>query len=142
MISPALNPAKFIIGIDTGVDTGFAIWDRAAKKYLEIGSYPIDVAMARILELRDQKIFVRVEDARLAVYGRSLQGFKSQGAGSVKRDAKVWEGFLTRNNIPFEMVRPRKHFTKWPADHFKRVTGWPARTNSHGRDAAMICYAY
>ena len=79
-----------------------------------------------------------VEDARKAVFGRKMEGFKLQGAGSVKRDASIWEDFLTDLNIPFEMVRPNKRITKMKSDTFKNYFKWQGRTTYHSRDAAML----
>lgn len=107
--------------------------------------YSIDWAMIVVKDnalFYDNDILVRVEDARQAKYGRQKDAHRLRGAGSVMRDAKIWEDFLTREKIPFEMIRPRKGFTKWKADTFNRFTGWKGRSTSHGRDAAMLVYGY
>jgi hypothetical protein len=83
-------------------------------------------------------LFVRVEDARFVKF--NTDPVKAQGAGSVKRDAVIWNDFLEDLAIPFEMVRPRKQFTKLPADKFAMITKFKGITNSHGRDAAMLIY--
>lgn len=63
---------KIAIGIDAGVNTGYAVWDRLKRSFVCIETFPIHVAMNRVLfwsQLHD--VHVYVEDARLAVHGRS-----------------------------------------------------------------------
>lgn len=126
-----------IIGIDTGVNTGLSIFNIATSKLEFVASMAIHKAMRIVQE--SKPLFVRVEDARKRKWvtgGRE----KLQGAGSVKRDAKIWEDFLTDENIPFEMVAPKNNKTKSDARAFMRETGWTKPTNEHGRDAAMLVY--
>ena len=58
------------IGIDTGVHTGFAVWDSKQRSLLMVTSLPIHKAMENVRSLRDEyvavgdKVFVRVEDPR------------------------------------------------------------------------------
>lgn len=143
MLKPPPKPV-FVIGIDTGVETGFAKWLPAEKRLEIVRTVPIHVAMMLVEPLMDSDMpaLVRVEDARQAKYGRQMDAYKLRGAGSVMRDAKIWEDFLTDLKIPFEMVRPRKQFTKLSADTFQRITGYMETTNEHGRDAAMLVYGY
>lgn len=134
----------FIIGIDTGVNTGFCAWDVETKVILQLETFMIHEAIQRVENLKDNgcKLFVRVEDARLATHGRNTKTdkYKAQGAGSVKRDAKIWEDFLVSNNIPHEMVRPAMRKKKMAATEFKQITKWPKRTNQHSRDACMLVF--
>jgi hypothetical protein len=139
------NKPAAVIGIDTGVKTGLATWVTATRELQRVDKFAIDQAMQIVREYASfysNDILVRVEDARLANYGRRNDQHRARGAGSVMRDAKIWQDFLTREGIPYEMVRPRKEFTKWKADTFNRFTGWKGRTTSHGRDAAMLVYGY
>ena len=86
------------------------------------------------------ELFVFIEDPRKAVYKRQDDIHKAQGAGSVKRDATIWEDFLTDKRIPFAMVRPVKEMTKWSDAYFRKVTGYTGQTSVHARDAAMLVY--
>ena len=65
-----------------------------------------------------------------------------QGAGSIKRDAKIWEDFLMDIGVNHEMISPAKNRTKLKADTFKTYTGWENPTNEHSRDAAMLVFNY
>lgn len=140
------------IGIDTGVHTGFAVYDGKEKELQSVGCEKIHVVMNLVKDImnivleKGDNIRVRVEDARK----RTWYGFHTakqdrarlQGAGSVKRDAQIWEDFLTDLCIDFEMVAPRNNATKLTAESFRKLTGWTGKTNEHGRDAAMLVYGF
>lgn len=132
---------KFIVGIDTGINTGFAIYSPERGKLYFVASMMIHEAMERVLYEKNNISLVRVEDARQRKFitgGRE----KLQGAGSIKRDAKIWEDFLKDNSIPFEMVAPKNNKTKLNKDAFEKLTGYYKSTNEHGRDAAMLVFGY
>lgn len=139
----------YYVGIDTGVNTGYAIWESAAKRFIMLRTVPIHEAMRRIEhwatlsdDQRNRKTFIRVEDARKAVFDRSKEAHKLRGAGSVMRDAKIWEDYLASIGADFEMVRPNGRLTKMAEDQFARTTGWTEPCSSHARDAAMLVYGY
>ena len=130
----------YIFGIDAGTKTGLAIWDTKAKCFVEIKTVKIHTAFEIVSFYKEKGIKVVVEDARQVRYGTDKN--KAQGAGSIKRDAKIWQDFLTDKGIPFEMRRPNKAITKWDAERFKRQTGWQGSTDTHRRDAALLVYQY
>ena len=87
---------KILIGIDTGVHTGFAVaFDHGEGGVLQkVQSLSITQAMQCVLEYEDEHdlkdIMLYIEDARKRTWftgGRE----KAQGVGSVKRDAQIWE---------------------------------------------------
>lgn len=136
---------KILIGIDTGVNTGFAVAaDRGNGGELEqVESLSITQAMGKVKELIEQwgisNVCLYIEDARKRTWftgGRE----KSQGVGSVKRDAQIWEDWCTEQDIKFVLVHPAANATKKKATDFKRMTGWIGRTNEHARDAAMLVF--
>ena len=138
---------SYIIGIDCGVHTGFAVWMRPIREFRIISSGTITTAMRKILLLKNDgvKIYVRFEDARLRKYipampNESRERGRREGAGSVKRDAKIWEDFLQEEGIQYEAVAPKDNLTKLTAATFMRTTGWGAPTNEHERDAAMLVF--
>lgn len=136
---------SYLFGIDPGTKTGISLYDRSPNKIIICKTMMIHYAIEVITIWNQEKkgrIFVIVEDPRKAVFGRSTLAdrAKIQGAGSIKRDASIWEDFLTDKNIPFIMVRPSKQLTKWNADYFAKVTGYEGTTNSHSRDAAMLVF--
>lgn len=134
---------EVLIGIDTGKETGFATYSTVSRKLLSVETIPIHQAMERVLALSLRfKIKVRFEDARLRkVFGDTGREVL-QGAGSIKRDAVIWEDFLNDKGIAFEPVAPKNNKTKLSADVFRRMTGWEGRTSNHARDAAMLVVNY
>ena len=136
---------KYAIGIDTGVHTGFAVWDIEAQRLLSCKTMKIDVAMETIRETWDEgySILVIVEDARLRKFFKGEDmAVKQQGAGSIKRDAKIWEDYLTRLRIDFKLVNPTSRKTKITSEYFKKISKFAGRTSNHARDAAMLVLGY
>lgn len=133
---------QFYIGIDCGVNTGLACWWKKEKQLSCVTTVKIHVAMDLIRQWHRTRggMLVRVEDARQATWMRNGDVHKAQGAGSVMRDASIWEGFLEDLGVDYEMVRPRKEFTKWKEDAFKSLTKFEGRTSEHARDAALLVY--
>lgn len=133
------------IGIDTGTKTGFAVWD--GKRFLEIETLKLWQALDRVRRMKEQgeDITVVFEDARQRKWlprEKSISQYrgKMMGAGSVKRDAVIWEEFCVDNGIKFFSTPPAKGLTKWSPQTFSEVTGWKGRTSNHGRDAALLVY--
>ena len=136
---------KILIGIDTGVNTGFAVaFDHGEGGVLQkVESLSITQAMQSVLEYEDEHdlkdIMLYIEDARKRTWftgGRE----KAQGVGSVKRDAQIWEDWCTEQGLNFKMIHPAANATKKKVEDFTRMTGWTGRTNEHGRDAAMLVF--
>lgn len=136
-----------IIGVDPGVNTGFAKWDRVTQQLLTVSTMKIHMAMKAVEYARDSGNLHMVvfEDARLrkwhghadARMARSGAGIR-EGVGSVKRDCSIWQDFLSDLGVPFLQLKPAPGTTKWDAERFERVTGWTGRTSNHARDAACL----
>lgn len=134
---------RYYIGIDSGTTTGYAIWDAKERRLLLVDSMKIHIAMANIQMLEREYLdqtLIRVEDARKRTWFGNSGREKLQGAGSVKRDAVIWEDFLTDLKANFQMVAPKNNKTKVDAELFKKLTGWKEKTNEHSRDAAMLVF--
>jgi hypothetical protein len=134
-----------IVGVDTGVNTGLAVWDCHLQQFESIETTMLHKAFDKVRELRPA--LVRVEDARLRKNFKdadireeeSGSGVR-EGVGSVKRDARAWQDFLTDEGIPFEMVSPAQNKTKLSPIQFKNLTKWLGVTSEHGRDAGMLVF--
>ena len=108
-------------------------------------SMTITQAMRLIQDFDNKRGIVKlyIEDARkwIGFHGKTkATQARIQGAGSVKRDAKIWEDWCKENGYEVVFVKPMGKGLKKSADEFKRITGWQGRTNEHARDAAMIVY--
>lgn len=133
---------RYLVGIDPGVKTGLAVWDREKKKLRIVATAGIIEAMAAVLELKDNPseatIEVRFEDSRQRRWFGSKGREALQGAGSIKRDCSIWQEFCEAHGIKFTAVPPQTGATKWTVDYFQKLTGWKKRTSEHGRDAAAL----
>ena len=136
------------IGIDTGHDTGLAVWDTGRRAFRAVVTVKIHRALDAVRDWANEnpgQVTVVFEDARQRKWlpreaSASEYRGKLMGAGSVKRDAVIWEEALADYGIPFQKVKPRPGLTKWDADYFARVTGWTGRTSNHARDAALLVF--
>jgi hypothetical protein len=139
------------IGIDPGVETGFAVWNVARKQFISIESMKIHKAMQRVKDIQltanefSRLAIVIVEDARkrrvFTVADKNQEKYGAgvrEGVGSAKRDAKIWDDYLTELGVLFVMNTPRTGKAKKDAALFKMLTKWEGRTNEHMRDAAML----
>ncbi len=134
------------VGIDTGVKTGISVSLNGVLQKVE--SMTITQAMVYVLQYcpqQDTKLYI--EDARLW-NGRSRNlgiteaklKAKAQGAGSVKRDAQIWEDWCNENGYEYLMIAPSAKGAKINDKDFKCITGWQGRTNEHARDSAMLIF--
>jgi hypothetical protein len=133
---------KIIAGIDPGVKTGLAIWSCGDQEFMELKTCSVIEAFEylRNYKLSDNLDEIRFEDARLRKWFGNAGSEKLQGAGSVKRDCKIWQEFCEYYEIPFQSTKPAKGQTKWSAAYFRRMTGWSKRTSQHARDAAVLVF--
>ena len=136
-----------VVGIDTGMHTGLAVWDTTTRQFLDIRCSGIVDAMEylRQLQYTRQIGLVVFEDARKRKWiprERDLAQMKGRamGAGSVRRDSAIWEEWCDYHKIQHIATPPRQGLTKWTDESFRRITGYDRRTNEHGRDAAMLVF--
>lgn len=141
---------SLLIGIDPGVKTGCAAWDRTSRQFSSVATLTAINAMETVRKLSlftSGGVEVWFEDARQRKFfgdadkrqKRSGAGIR-EGVGSVKRDCALWEEFCKHHRIPFRAIKPAAGATKWDAARFAKVTGWQGRTSSHGRDAACLVW--
>ena len=133
------------VGIDCGEHTGFAVWDSTRGEFLRVETLHLSQALIEVYDLHrsGEPVHVVFEDARQRKWiprerNESQYRGRLMGAGSVKRDATVWQEFCEDNGIPFTARAPQKGMTKWSPQSFASVTGWAGRTSEHARDAALL----
>ena len=137
-----------LIGIDTGRDTGLAVWDTGRRAFRAVATLHIHRALDAVRSWANDnpgEVVVYFEDARQRQFlprerNASEYRGKLMGAGSVKRDCEIWEEFAALYGIPIQFIPPRKGLTKWDAKTFAAVTGWAGRTSNHARDAALLVF--
>lgn len=139
------------IGIDPGEHTGIAIWETGERSFALLATLPLHRALDTVRQWQARAKAERTELAVVFEDARQRKWFerernaseyrgKLMGAGAAKRDARIWEEFLTDLGCSFIAHAPRPHTTKWPADYFARVTGYSGRTSEHARDAALLVF--
>lgn len=141
-----MSKQKLLIGIDTGTDTGLGGWNPQTEKIEFIITTKIHKAMRFIEKLaKDFDIYLRVEDARQRKWFGHNSNAKKQGAGSIKRDAIIWEDYL--NDLlkeglikGFKMIHPIRGATKIDAPTFNKLTGFKGTSSNHARDAFLMVY--
>lgn len=137
------------IGIDPGTETGigYKIPEGNGVKSLKIHNAMVFVNYL-VANYPDRPVFIRVEDARKRKKFGANSTFKQQGAGSIKRDCKIWEDFLKDlqkqypGRVEVQFLHPIKGGTKMPSGVFRRTTGITGRTNNHERDAYMLIHDF
>lgn len=129
------------IGIDAGVHTGIAVWDRTDRRLVSVETMTITKAMDVVRGLAESAdIVVYLEDARKRNWFGCAGREKLQGAGSVKRDCSIWETFCEEVGIECRKIAPKNNYTKLTAQQFKALTNWAGRTSEHSRDAACLVF--
>lgn len=133
-----------LIGIDTGVHTGFAVWHSDTKYLAEVSTMTITQAMERVKMIADirgkDNIRLFIEDARQRKWFGNAGREKLQGAGSVKRDSRIWEDWCMEQGFQYRMVAPKNNRTKLSSAQFKTLTKWVGKTSEHSRDAALLVF--
>lgn len=136
---------RYILGLDPGVKTGLAIWDRVEKKFHTLVTVDILEAvelLKRSKEAWPDELFVRIEDPNQRKWFGKTGREVLQGAGSVKRDFKIIRDYLEKNGIPYHAFAPKDSRTKLDVKQFGKITGCTVRTSQHARDAAMSVYGF
>lgn len=129
------------IGIDAGTHTGIAVWSHTDRRLVSVDTMTITQAMQVVRGLAEQNdLVIFVEDARKRNWFGYSGREKLQGAGSVKRDCAIWEGFCKEVGIECRLIAPKNNTTKLSAPQFRALTGWAGRTSDHARDAAMLVF--
>ncbi len=145
---------KYYIGIDGGVNTGFAVWNSTTKRFRELDTYSFWEAIDRIdhyiNELRDNKILLEVviEDVtqnkptfNRGAHNQSVYNKMSQNVGANKRDCTLISEYCELNEVPIHKIRPTKaSLTKLDSETFKKITGYEGRSSSHARDAGCLVF--
>ena len=129
-----------LIGIDPGVNTGFATWD---GENLSLDTLSITRAIAKVLLLKEQTdchMHIFIEDARRRQWFGNAGRERLMGAGSVMRDCRIWEDFCNEQGIQYSLIPPKYNVTKLNAKQFAKLTGYINSTNEHNRDAAMLVF--
>lgn len=153
------NTTPYIyIGIDPGVNTGFAIYSAKEKRLLEVKTSTFWETITMFEHLKNKYVHpnneyfkVIIEDVTqnkaVHTYHNNKTGnFRdrvAQNIGSNKRDCQLIIEWCKRNNIQIECRKPGKYSqTKLDAEQFQKITGYTGKTSQHGRDASLLVFGY
>ncbi len=142
-------PKPIIIGIDPGVTTGFAFWNRATNSWTwsEGDFFTVQEFLGRNFRRAEVKIFVEHP------FGGDVQHKKAKGldgksqdkyignAGGNRREAELLAESLRRKGWDVELVKPVTQ-TKWTAEQFRLFTGSRNPASQHCRDAVRLADVY
>ena len=140
---------KYYVGIDGGVNNGFALWNTKSKCFDKLDTFTFWELIEVIDQIADtdkDTIFI-VEDiaANKNTFNRGLdnklQQKVSQNVGGAKAYTHLIMEYLEINNFDIIKKRPSKgSFTKLKKKQFFNITGDNSTCSQHARDAAMLCY--
>ena len=165
-MAPIPKMGTIHIGIDPGRNTGFAVWLKKIGQrahFQEVCAMDFWKVINRLEEFLhviskqwDMRLVVTIEASYLnkSIHASSMQHISgtpeqklsrllsvAQDVGSMKRETTLLIAWLADNGIQTIEVRPSKTSnTKMTAARFNQLTGWKAKSNVHGRDAAMLVW--
>lgn len=138
---------RFYIGIDPGVNTGYALWDSKQGKFDMVSTITFwgAILLLEVAMIVKEQHCIVIEDPNLnrPTFDRPGQNTFvmkkiAQNVGSNKRDAQLLIEWCESNG--FEVVRVKPSTAKWDKNTFIRITKWERTTNEHGRDAAKLIF--
>lgn len=143
--------ARYYIGIDPGVNTGVAVWDKKEKAFKYFSTTDFWELIEGIGSLgwteedkEDHVVCIEDPNVNKPLFANKKGSTKSlikiaQNVGSNKREASLLIDFFERNGIAFKALPPSRK-GKLSSEQFKAYTGYTGRTNEHVRDAAMLVF--
>ena len=145
-----------LVGLDPGTETGFAVWSPTRGALVHVASGPfwdVQTALATLCAPVTETpsawsgwrvAGVVIEDPRrLPVYARHRGANRGErdriarSVGRIDRDVELWASWLASAGYAVRLVQPTRR-KKWDREALRRVSGWSAPTNEHGRDAARL----
>ena len=135
-----------VIGIDTGVKTGFSAWSKKDSSFSLITTLNFWSVYDHCLAYPKDTTKIIIEQSTTShIWGGRLRG-KSPAAcaklgGDVARPhlmAELLENRLT--GMGYYVIKQKPSNTKMNAAAFKRLTGYEGRTNEHTRDSGIIAF--
>lgn len=157
-----MNKIEYIIGIDPGENTGFALYNNKCKSFdivktmtfwETIGKIKYYAEICNEWNFREstyyKSLLVLIEDPGInkpifySKYGnKKFREYTriSQNVGMNKEQAKLLIEYCKRNNIPYEAIKPDTK--KMTSKEIKHFTGYEGKTSQHSRDAIKLIHNY
>lgn len=146
------SPIRYVMGIDAGKNTGFAVYDRDERKLVTLETLSFESCLYKILHEFDAAIIVVEKPRSNTVWGKKFSDTKGSRRKSDNVAAKVGgvsrESTLLIQSLKYFGEKMDKDYEvravhpqgKKDAAMFNRITGWTGRSNSHTRDAGLLCF--
>lgn len=138
------------IGIDPGVNCGWAEFDTVEKKFKVVETISMAEAIIRLVE-SDKKIWgdflvnVEAPQGNKPVFADKLKGQNlskslkiAQNVGQNKSNSILLIEICQKLKIKVNAIVPKTE--KWDAPAFKKITKYKGRTSQHSRDACKLCF--
>ena len=139
------HKGRYVVGIDPGKVTGFAVYDRKSRTVAHVGTtdfwglldllnthYKPESVYKVVVEVPPTKrVFHRQAATRGAIERTSVN------VGSVIRESELLAKGLERLGYN---VCCHRAIGKQTREGVKMLTGFNGRTNQHERDALMLCF--
>lgn len=137
---------RYVAGIDPGVNTGIAIYDRELKRIHFTTTIDFWGAIVLFRQYNQAEFLVIIEaPKKTRLYARHdvetgprRREKIAANVGSSAREAELLAEGLEL--LGFEVIRQTPTRRKWTAEQLERYTGIKERTNQHVRDAIALCY--
>jgi predicted RNase H-like nuclease (RuvC/YqgF family) len=138
---------RYVIGIDPGRNTGFAIYDRetrgislmatldfwAAYKHVSTQYEPAETIV--VIEVPKHSRLHEYQDGKT---GDRLREKIAGDVGGIAREAELLADGIAAAGFEVRRVTPTR--SKWTAKDIQQRTRITTRTNEHVRDAISLCY--
>lgn len=140
------NNTRYYIGIDPGVNTGYAVWDALERELVKVGCVDF-LEMVKMLEaINPMEYTVIIEDPNLnapTFFHKETDRRKrekiSQNVGANKRDAQLLIQLCQRRGLEFQPRRPSQG--KWSSAVCRSIIRQKiSPDNSHTRDAVRLVW--
>lgn len=137
---------RYIVGIDAGVTTGVALYDREEEAFIDFFSSTfwgvyfhewegVTTASATYLIERPRKGIVYTSHGKH--HPRVMQNIAFKAGENNRESSLLVEGF---RNLGYEVETITPSTTKWSAKKLEQVLGITQPTNEHSRDAIKIIW--
>jgi hypothetical protein len=132
---------RYHIGIDPGVRTGVAVWDRQDRRFDQLLTTDIDTAWDIIQKYDPETTVIYIENPNMRRWFGKSSRERLQGAGSVKRDYSVWKRRLDASDYYWTAIEPKSVMSCSTDTQFKLITRYSGKvTSQHSRDAGMMVF--
>ncbi len=136
----------YVIGIDPGVNTGFAVYRRINREIISMRTLSFWSLYNEMLLLAPGDYLVAIEvpkHSRLHEYqdgktGARLREKIAGNVGGIAREAELLADGIELLGFEVRRITPTRG--KWSAKDLLQRTGIATRTNEHVRDAIALCY--